>query len=189
LGEYSSMFLLSAVTSIMFFSGTSENNSLILFFSITFSILAYNYVSTVYKLDPYYNEIFAIKLRFWEKTNYILKEYQLNIIYFFLSYVFIYIYLYLMYGNVLVISNFFNNTINIIYSLICFITLPIIYLPFTVKVVIISFFFILVRANVPRYRFDQLLGLSWKGLLPVSISSLVITLSLLFCFNGFISIL
>jgi NADH-quinone oxidoreductase subunit H len=52
-----------------------------------------------------------------------------------------------------------------------------------------GFFFILVRANVPRYRFDQLLAISWKALVPVSIGSLINSFILLFIFNGFITIL
>jgi NADH:ubiquinone oxidoreductase subunit H len=64
LGEYSSMLLLSAVTSLLFFSGTSENNALIIFFSMSATFATYKYLSTVYKLDKRYNEIYAIKLRF-----------------------------------------------------------------------------------------------------------------------------
>ena len=183
------MLLLSAVTSLLFFSGASESNILIILFSISVICVTYNYVSTVYKWDKKYNEIFAIKLRVWEHTNYLLKPYQLNIIYFLLTYGAVVFYLYLMYGNLLIVSNVYNETYNIVCSIACFIALPVLFLPFHVKVVVISFFFILVRANVPRYRFDQLLGLSWKGLLPVSIASLFTSLSLLFCFNGFISVL
>jgi NADH-quinone oxidoreductase subunit H len=143
----------------------------------------------VYKLDKRYNEIYAIKLRFWEATNYVLKNYQLNISFFFITYGSVIIYLYLVYGNLLLVSGVYNEAYNNFCSIACFIALPILFLPFHIKIVIISFIFILIRANVPRYRFDQLLGLSWKGLLPVSISSLFVTTSLLYCFNGFISVM
>lgn len=189
LGEYSNMLLLSAVTSLLFFSGTSENNAVIILFSISAIFVTYNYLVTVYKLDKHYNEIHAIRLRVWEHTNFLLKAYQLNIIYFLVTYSTVISYLYLMYGNLLILSNTYNEIYNIFCSITCFITIPVLFLPFHVKVVFISFLFILVRANVPRYRFDQLLGLSWKGLLPVSIASLFTSFSLLFCFNGFTSVL
>lgn len=37
---------------------------------------------------------------------------------------------------------------------------------FSIKIVIVSFFFIFIRANVPRYRFDQLMVIGWKLFLP-----------------------
>jgi NADH-quinone oxidoreductase subunit H len=37
---------------------------------------------------------------------------------------------------------------------------------FSIKIVIIAFFFIFIRANVPRYRFDQLMVIGWKVFLP-----------------------
>ena len=33
---------------------------------------------------------------------------------------------------------------------------------FSIKIGIIVFFFIFIRANVPRYRYDQLMQLGWK---------------------------
>jgi NADH-quinone oxidoreductase subunit H len=42
----------------------------------------------------------------------------------------------------------------------------------SLKVCIIVFFFILVRATVPRYRYDQLMNIGWKVLLPISLSYL-----------------
>lgn len=38
------------------------------------------------------------------------------------------------------------------------------------KIILISFFFIWVRATFPRYRFDQLMNLGWKVFLPISLS-------------------
>jgi NADH-quinone oxidoreductase subunit H len=39
-------------------------------------------------------------------------------------------------------------------------------LVFSIKIVSVAFFFIFVRANVPRYRFDQLMSIGWKVFLP-----------------------
>ncbi len=40
----------------------------------------------------------------------------------------------------------------------------------SLKVCFIVFVFILVRATVPRYRYDQLMSIGWKVLLPISLS-------------------
>jgi NADH-quinone oxidoreductase subunit H len=40
---------------------------------------------------------------------------------------------------------------------------------FAIKISIIVFLFIFVRANLPRYRFDQLMQLGWKIFLPLTL--------------------
>jgi len=52
------------------------------------------------------------------------------------------------------------------------------------KVSLILFFFIWVRASFPRYRVDQLMRLCWKLFLPLSLAFVVFILSLLFSING-----
>lgn len=48
---------------------------------------------------------------------------------------------------------------------------------FIIKVLIIIFLFILIRASFPRYRYDQLMFLGWKFLLPIAfLNFLFITL-------------
>jgi len=50
----------------------------------------------------------------------------------------------------------------------------------------ICFFVILfswMRAALPRYRYDQLMGLGWKVFLPISISYLIVTFLILISFN------
>jgi len=42
-----------------------------------------------------------------------------------------------------------------------------------IKIVAILFFFIWVRAALPRYRFDQLMRLGWKIFLPLSLIAVV----------------
>nr|YP_010850334.1 NADH dehydrogenase subunit 1 [Byasa polyeuctes]WGH12462.1 NADH dehydrogenase subunit 1 [Byasa polyeuctes] len=44
---------------------------------------------------------------------------------------------------------------------------------FYMKMVFISFIFIWVRGTLPRYRYDKLMYLSWKGYLPVSLNFLM----------------
>ena len=51
------------------------------------------------------------------------------------------------------------------------------------KILILFVLFSLVKAIVPRYRFDQLMRLGWKIFLPLSLSWVVLTASFLFFFN------
>jgi len=51
------------------------------------------------------------------------------------------------------------------------------------KILFLFFLFALVKATVPRYRYDQLMKLGWKIFLPVSLIWVVITASYLFYFN------
>ncbi|MCP4293085.1 MAG: NADH-quinone oxidoreductase subunit H [bacterium] len=46
---------------------------------------------------------------------------------------------------------------------------------FTAKVVFFAWLFIWVRWTLPRFRYDQLMHLGWKVLLPLSIANLVVT--------------
>lgn len=51
------------------------------------------------------------------------------------------------------------------------------------KIIAGSTFFIVTRATLPRYRYDQLMGLGWKGLLPISIGYFIFTAGVLISFN------
>jgi NADH-quinone oxidoreductase subunit H len=44
---------------------------------------------------------------------------------------------------------------------------------YALKITVIAFLFILVRAILPRYRYDQLLNIGWKLILPLSLSFLL----------------
>jgi NADH-quinone oxidoreductase subunit H len=48
-------------------------------------------------------------------------------------------------------------------------------LGFIVKVVCWIFFFIWVRWSVPRFRYDQLMRLGWKVMLPLAIANFLLT--------------
>ena len=51
------------------------------------------------------------------------------------------------------------------------------------KILFLFFLFALVKAIVPRYRYDQLMRLGWKIFLPLSLIYVVLTASYLFYFN------
>jgi NADH-quinone oxidoreductase subunit H len=54
---------------------------------------------------------------------------------------------------------------------------------FSLKISIGVIFFIVTRATLPRYRYDQLMQLGWKSFLPLSLSFMLLTASILICFN------
>jgi len=43
------------------------------------------------------------------------------------------------------------------------------------KIFLFLYVFIWIRATLPRYRYDQLMGLGWKVLIPIAIGNLVVT--------------
>ena len=53
----------------------------------------------------------------------------------------------------------------------------------TLKILFLFILFALIKAIVPRYRYDQLMRLGWKIFLPVSLIYLVLTASFLFYFD------
>jgi NADH-quinone oxidoreductase subunit H len=57
-------------------------------------------------------------------------------------------------------------------------------LVFIVKIMAICFFTIFVRANLPRYRYDQLMSVGWEVILPLSLGYLIVVSNILRAFNG-----
>jgi NADH-quinone oxidoreductase subunit H len=54
---------------------------------------------------------------------------------------------------------------------------------FGIKICFFVILFIWMRGALPRYRYDQLMGLGWKIFLPISLGYLLLTVSLLLSFN------
>lgn len=68
--------------------------------------------------------------------------------------------------------------------------LPLITLPFIpnsfwfgIKICVFVILFVAMRAGLPRYRYDQLMNLGWKGFLPISLGYLMLTFCILISFN------
>jgi len=57
------------------------------------------------------------------------------------------------------------------------------YIWFSLKVALLLFVFVWVRAALPRYRYDQLMRLGWKIFLPFSLSWVVVTACILIIFD------
>lgn len=54
---------------------------------------------------------------------------------------------------------------------------------FSIKVFLVMFSFVWVRATLPRYRYDQLMLLGWKVILPISLATVLWTISLVILFT------
>jgi len=54
---------------------------------------------------------------------------------------------------------------------------------FSLKVLLVLFLFIWVRATNPRYRYDQLMYLGWKIFLPQALAWILLTAGVLLCFS------
>jgi len=53
---------------------------------------------------------------------------------------------------------------------------------FSIKVVIFCFVFMQIRWTLPRFRYDQLMSLGWKGLFPIAVVNVVVTAVVLIVF-------
>lgn len=56
---------------------------------------------------------------------------------------------------------------------------------FYIKLVFISFIFIWVRGTLPRFRYDKLMNLAWRGFLPISLNYLIFFLGIKVLFLSF----
>ena len=57
---------------------------------------------------------------------------------------------------------------------------------FSLKIGIVLFFYIWVRWTLPRFRYDQLMRLGWKGLVPLALANLAVTGIVIVLWDAFI---
>jgi NADH-quinone oxidoreductase subunit H len=58
------------------------------------------------------------------------------------------------------------------------------FIPFVIKIVLMLFFYIWLRATFPRLRYDMLMRLGWKFLLPLAIANVMVTALVLVAVGG-----
>ena len=56
-------------------------------------------------------------------------------------------------------------------------------LAFFTKTIVIIFIFMWVRWSLPRFRFDQLMGLAWRALIPMALVMLLVTSVVVYLFG------
>lgn len=54
----------------------------------------------------------------------------------------------------------------------------------TSKLIFVCMFFVHIRGNLPRYRYDQLMFIGWKVILPLSLAFVIFYISFLYSFDG-----
>lgn len=57
------------------------------------------------------------------------------------------------------------------------------FISFPLKICVFTFLYVIIRAILPRYRYDQLMLLGWKIFLPLSIAYLILNFSILYAFD------
>ena len=58
------------------------------------------------------------------------------------------------------------------------------FIPFVIKIVLMLFFYIWLRSTYPRLRYDMLMRLGWKFLLPLAIANVIVTAVVLVAVGG-----
>lgn len=89
------------------------------------------------------------------------------------------------YGNILLMSSFtiilfFGGWLPL-FNFLAFIPGPI---WFGLKIILFVIVFVLLRAGLPRYRYDQLMEIGWKVLLPLVLGFLVLVYNIVSSING-----
>jgi NADH-quinone oxidoreductase subunit H len=91
-------------------------------------------------------------------------------------------YLNIILMSILIIILFFGGWLPLL-GFSIFYTIPSV-IWFSIKLFFMLFMFIWVRAVLPRFRYDQLMSLGWKVILPLAIVFLFQSIFLIYLFNG-----
>lgn len=182
LGEYSSLILMSAFMSIFFLGGhhcPDLHNIFIdpfifLYYFLEFKMSDFfNYY--IYYFDTTNLDSNLVNVSLWENQN------QYSYLYSFLKSQWLN---FLEYSQIkeLYLTKFTSKDI-LFESLSLFIDKIQGSYVLGFKIIIVVFFFIWVRASFPRLRYDQLMSLCWKELLPLVFAYLLFTICLFYTFD------
>ena len=78
----------------------------------------------------------------------------------------------------------FVNDANLLSSLGPNLTATLQALALFAKIFFFIFFFMWVRWTVPRFRYDQLMNLGWRGMIPLALANMVITAAFMLWRHG-----
>jgi len=154
LGEYSSLILMSAFMSIFFLGGYHCPNIHSILLD-PFLYIYYNYFSSV-------NISFILSML--NNVNIENSDYLEN-------------------TNSLLFMESYSNEFTLYQSISIFIDKIYGSYVFGLKIVIVVFFFIWIRASFPRLRYDQLMSLCWKELLPLVFGYIIFSISIFSSFD------
>jgi len=170
LGEYSSLILMSTFMSIFFLGGhhcPDLHRIVIDPFLFIYYYLESNIFSGFLQYFHYYNSIFmSFFNNIDEKVNYNNE----NIVFESLNSSDIY---YTEFSSKDIIFQFIDLLIDKVEGSYIL----------GLKIIIVVFFYIWIRASFPRLRYDQLMSLCWKELLPLVFSYLLFTICLFYTFD------
>jgi NADH-ubiquinone oxidoreductase chain 1 len=164
LGEYSSLILMSAFMSIFFLGGylcpNLHNIVLDPFLSVYYYFTSFDLSHTLYMLgDVYYQMGYVFNLENNSKPDIEYLNFESEILE--------------SYSKEYKFYQFASILIDKIYGSYIF----------GLKIVIVVFFFIWVRASMPRMRYDQLMSFCWKELLPLVFGYIILSISLFSTFD------
>jgi len=169
IGEYVSIFFMATLSVFLFFGGWLAPNLSFLIPSFIFCLEPLTSLKTVPLLEMLFiaysfENIYEVEVQIILASLY-QKDYYIILFTYFVKYILSYTFLSL---------SFLNDI---------FILFP----PFilALKINIMVFIFLWVRASVPRYRYDVLMQVTWKYFLPLSFGFLIITSSALFMLDAF----
>lgn len=81
-------------------------------------------------------------------------------------------------------ANGFHFPQNIFVALPHFLVVLLQVASFSIKVIVMAWFLLLIRWTLPRFRFDQVMSLCWKGILPLALLNIFLTGAGILLFGG-----
>jgi NADH-ubiquinone oxidoreductase chain 1 len=207
LGEYSSLILMSAFMSI-FFLGGYHFPELRSIFIDPFIYFYYYMLEVLFSINEEFRYLETVSYKNVESSLFFSDYYKITLENYYQKYIFDnYLYSASIYerieellirgkgvilssigyqhftGNDLHLLKLLNNRNTFIQSVEFFFEKAQGSFILGVKIIFVVFFFIWVRASFPRLRYDQLMSLCWKELLPLVFGYIIFTICIFYTFN------